>query len=72
MELELEKVVGYKVTKLQTFDAVQALGKIYKKVIRVGNQKDGCDNRKRMYPDIIILLLTYDITHLHFFNLQYY
>ena len=37
MEVELEKVVGHKVTKLQTFNAVQPLGKIEKKIICVGN-----------------------------------
>ena len=69
VELELEKVVGHKVTKLQTFNAVQALGKIEKKTICVGDQKDGCDNSKRINPNTIILLCT---SHTCIFlNLQY-
>jgi hypothetical protein len=57
VELQLEKVVGHKITKHQIFDAVPTLGKIEKKTIRVGEQKDGCDNRKRMYPSYNIINL---------------
>ncbi len=72
VELQLEKVVGHKVTKHQIFDAVQTLGKIEKKTIRVGDQKDGCDNRKRMYPNIISLLNINITSHTcTFFNLLY-
>ena len=63
VELHLEKVVGHKINKHKIFDAVQTLGKIEKKTIRVGDQKDGCDNRKRMYPIYnIINLLNRNIT----------
>ena len=51
---EIEQAVGHKVTKVQVFDALQRLGNIWKNTIRIGNRKDGTDNRQRMYLFSII------------------
>ena len=46
----LERAVGYQITKVQAFKAVQKIGKINKEVTRIGTRENGIDKRQRMYP----------------------